>query len=195
VNANDILSALPLRAGHFLLESGYHSNLWVTLDSLFVDPERVAPLVTALAEKLRPYDVTAVCGPMVGGAFLALMMARELGKRFYFTNLRPASVPGLFEAEYVLPPELRRMVIGERVALVDDAISAGSSVRATKSALDQARASTVVGAALITFGETGKDYFKQQGIPVESLDHRELAMWQPDDCPLCRAGEPFVRPE
>ena len=194
MSANTILSILPAHAGHFLLESGYHSNLWVTLDTLFVDVNKVAPLVTALAEKLRPYDVTAVCGPMVGGAFLGLAMARELGKRFYFTTPRPASADGLFKMEYALPLDLHRMVEGERVALVDDAISAGSSVRATKSSLDHAGASTVVVAALMTFGDTGKDYFKKQGIPVEALDHREFAMWKPEECPLCRSGEPFVRP-
>jgi len=35
---------------------------------LFVDVNKLAPLVTALAEKLRPYDVTAVCG-LRGPAF------------------------------------------------------------------------------------------------------------------------------
>src|SRR5918994_1280248 len=37
VSDGDILSQLPSGDGHFLLESGYHSNLWVTLDALFVD--------------------------------------------------------------------------------------------------------------------------------------------------------------
>ncbi len=86
------------------------------------------------------------------------------------------------------------MVKGERVALVDDAISAGSSARATKSALDDAGASTVVAAALITFGDTGVDYFTRHGIRVEALNHREFMMWKPDQCPLCRTGEPLVGP-
>jgi orotate phosphoribosyltransferase len=194
VSDGDILSQLPIRDGHFLLESGYHSNLWVTLDALFVDATRVAPLVASLAQKLRAHDVTAVCGPMIGGAFLALAVARNLDRRFYFTIQQHASADGLLTAEYVLPPELFRMVHGERVALVDDAISAGSSVRASKAALDAAGAVTVVAGALITFGVTGENYFKAQGIPVETLEHRDLAMWKPEECPLCRAGIPFERP-
>jgi orotate phosphoribosyltransferase len=99
---------LPVHTGHFLLESGYHSNVWSNLDGLFVDFRKVAPLVSALAEKLQNYDVTAVCGPMVGGALLASAVARELGKRFYFTNRSAVSAAGLMSAEYVLPPEPSR---------------------------------------------------------------------------------------
>jgi orotate phosphoribosyltransferase len=191
---SDILSALPGRDGHFLLESGYHSNLWVPLDGLFRDPTKAALLVTALAAKLSSYEVTAVCGPTVGGAFLALAVARELGKRFYFTVPRPSPAGGLFKVEYALPPELHRMVKGERLAVVDDAISAGSSARATKSALDDAGASTIVAAALMTFGDTGVNYFARHGIPIEFLSQREFMMWKPDECPRCRSGEPLVDP-
>jgi orotate phosphoribosyltransferase len=194
VSDGDVLSQLPIREGHFLLESGYHSNLWVALDAVFVDPRSVAPLVTALAEKLRAYDMTAVCGPMVGGAFLALAVARELDTRFYFTVQRHATAHGLLTAEYFLPPELLRRVRGDRVALVDDAISAGSSVRASKLALDTAGAVTVVAGALMTFGVTGESYLRAQGIPFETLERREFTMWKPEECPLCRADVPFERP-
>jgi orotate phosphoribosyltransferase len=85
------------------------------------------------------------------------------------------------------------MVEGERVALVDDAISAGSSVRATKSVLDKAGALTVVAGALITFGDTGQCYFNKHGIPVEAIEHREFTMWNPDQCPLCASGEPLLQ--
>jgi len=41
----DIFDALPSRRGHFALESGYHTDLWITLDALFVDPASLAPHV------------------------------------------------------------------------------------------------------------------------------------------------------
>ncbi len=109
----DILAALPARRGHFLLESGYHTDLWLTLDALFVDPLRVAPLVAALAHRLRPHEVSAVCGPLLGGAFLAEALAMILGVGFYYTESRPAPTHAeLFEAEYQLPPALRPRVRG-----------------------------------------------------------------------------------
>jgi orotate phosphoribosyltransferase len=63
-----ILEALPCRHGHFLLESGYHSDLWFSLDALFLDPHVLAPHVAALASLVRPYGVSAICGPLLGGA-------------------------------------------------------------------------------------------------------------------------------
>ena len=37
------------RRGHFRLESGHHSDLWLDLDPLFADPRAVDPFVTALS--------------------------------------------------------------------------------------------------------------------------------------------------
>jgi hypothetical protein len=33
----------PVREGPFLLESGYHANLWLDLDALFINPCALAP--------------------------------------------------------------------------------------------------------------------------------------------------------
>jgi len=185
----DILAALPVRRGHFLLESGYHTDLWFTLDALFVNPLSVEPLIAALADRLRRHEISAVCGPLLGGAFLAQSIATTLGVGFYYSESRPAPASaGLFTTEYQLPPELRRRVRGQRVAVVDDIISAGSSVRATVAALTVAGASTAVVAALVVLGDAAVVYFADQGVPVETLQQREFVLWQPSDCPLCRAG-------
>jgi orotate phosphoribosyltransferase len=194
--AIDILEALPARHGHFLLESGYHTDVWLTLDALFVDPARVGPLIGALAERLHAHSVSAVCGPLLGGAFLAHAIASILGIGFYYTEPAPVSAgPGLFKAEYRLSPELRRRISGQRIAIVDDFISAGSSVRATIAALTDTDVSIAVVGALVVLGRTGLDYFAAQGVPVESLGCRHLALWKPAECPLCRAGSPLDDPE
>ena len=49
----------PARHGHFLLESGDHTDLWVTLDALFVDPAVIALCVTTLADQLHAHTPTA----------------------------------------------------------------------------------------------------------------------------------------
>jgi orotate phosphoribosyltransferase len=71
LSAAGFRSLVSGRQGHFVLESGYHTNLWLELDNLFARPSRIAPWVRSLADKLRPYELDAVCGAMVGGAFLA----------------------------------------------------------------------------------------------------------------------------
>lgn len=83
-----ILDTLPARRGHFLLESGYHSDLWFSLDALFLDPHAIAPVVDRLADLLRPYSVSAICGALLGGAFLAQALAMRMGLHFYYTQLR-----------------------------------------------------------------------------------------------------------
>lgn len=97
----DLLKELPARPGHFLLESGCHADQWFGLDALFVSPREIAPLVTALAARLRPHGASAVCGPLLGGAFLAQALATGLGTDFFYSE--PAgrrSGTGLFTAEY-----------------------------------------------------------------------------------------------
>jgi len=135
---------LPTRQGHFRLESGYHTDVWITLDALFTDLRGVAASVDHLAERLRPYDLAAICGPFVGGAFLALLLAERLNAKFVYTQPADLDPGAMFGARYSLTPELARQVAGCRVAVVDDMISAGSSVRATIDAIQAARASVVV---------------------------------------------------
>jgi len=186
---DDILEALPARRGHFLLESGYHTDLWFTLDALFVSPRDVAPLVTALADRLRPHGASAVCGPLLGGAFLAQAVATVLGVDFFFSEPAPRrSETAFYAAEYRLPSALEHRIRGARVALVDDVISAGSSVRATAAALAAAGASTEAVGTLLALGKKAVGDFAGRGVPFEALGRRDFTMWEPGVCPLCRTG-------
>lgn len=74
------------RHGHFLFESGHHGELWLDLERLFLHPERVAPFAERLAERIARHHVTAVCGPLVEGAFVALSVAAKLGVPFTYSE-------------------------------------------------------------------------------------------------------------
>jgi orotate phosphoribosyltransferase len=97
------LGLAKARRGHFRLESGHHSGLWLDLDGLFADAEAVAPFVAVLCEELQTHAVDVVCGALVGGAFLAQLLARELGTEFAFTERLHSTSPGLYGARYRLP--------------------------------------------------------------------------------------------
>ena len=187
-----LLDLVSGRRGHFRLESGHHGELWFNLDALFAEPRRVAPLVTALAESIRPHDVAIVCGPLLGGAFLAQLIAHALGVEFCFTErLIPAHATGMYRARYVLPSAFSERVRGRRVAMVDDVMSAGSALGGTFTELKVHAAQPVVVGALLVLGVAGADYFKTLGIPVEAVARDRYDLWLPESCPLCDADVPL----
>lgn len=179
------------RRGHFRLESGLHGGLWLDLDPLFSRPEAIDPYVGVLADSLRPHAPDAVCGPLLGGAFLAQRVAQLLGVEFWYTERHlPREPRELFAAQYLLPDSLRTRA-GRRVALVDDVMSAGSALRGTFTELEAHGARAVAAGALLVLGSVGASYFAERGIPVEAVFRDDYAVWPPDACPLCAAGEPL----
>lgn len=186
-----LMNLVAARHGHFRLESGYHSTLWLELDSLFADPRAIAPFVGELSDKIRPYDVSVVCGPLLGGAFLAQLVAHALDVEFCFTErVAPADTTGLYGVRYVLPSAFHARVRGKRVAIVDDVMSAGSALRGTHAALNDQGATTVVAGALLVLGRRGVDFFSKREIEVESVGTDVFDLWPPDECPRCAAGDP-----
>jgi orotate phosphoribosyltransferase len=191
-SAAAFLALVGGRQGHFGLESGYHSRLWLDLGSLFADPRSIEPFVTGLADALRPYEVSVVCGPLLGGAFLAQLLAQRLGTEFSFAEREmPAQARGLYRARYRTPAALAARVTGKRLAIVDDVMSAGSALRGTYADLRAHGATCVVAGALLVLGSTGADFFAREGIPVEATARRDFELWEPARCPLCAAGVPL----
>ncbi|MDQ6653933.1 MAG: orotate phosphoribosyltransferase [Acidobacteriota bacterium] len=158
------------RRGHFRLESGHHGALWLDLDALFAQPRRIAPFVATVAEALRPHAVSAVCGPLLGGAFLAQLIAHALAVEFCFTErVMPGQRRGLYQARYLLPSAFVPRLRGKRVAMVDDVMSAGSALRGTDRELKAHDAQPVVAGALLVLGSTGAGFFLEAGIAVEAV--------------------------
>src|SRR5947207_283353 len=186
------LNIVSGRRGHFRLESGHHSALWLDLDALFADPKAIQPFVAALVSSLRSHDVSAVCGPLLGGAFLAQLVARELGAEFCFTErVMPREPGGMYQARYRLPNAFQHRVRGKRVAIVDDVMSAGSALRGTYAELQARRAQPVVAGAPLVLGDVGANYFAELGVPVVAAARDAYELWAPADCPLCANGLPL----
>jgi orotate phosphoribosyltransferase len=190
--ASAFLKIVSGRRGHFRLESGHHGALWLELDALFAEPKRIEPFVSRLVSALRPHDVAAVCGPLLGGAFLAQLVARDLGAEFCFTErVMPPESGGLYRARYVLPRAFRSRLRAKRVAIVDDVMSAGSALRGTYAELETLGAVPVVAGALLVLGTVGASYFAERGVPVEAVAREDYELWSPAECPLCAAGKPL----
>ncbi len=179
------------RRGHFRLESGHHSALWLDLDALFAESGSIAPFVAGLSGQLRPYEINVVCGPLLGGAFLAQLVAQALGAEFAFTQRQPSTGDGLYDARYELPQVYQTRLRGHRVAIVDDVMSAGSALRGTYAALRAHGAIPVVAGALLVLGDVGAGFFAQEHLPVAAVLRDVYDLWTPGTCPLCATRQPL----
>jgi orotate phosphoribosyltransferase len=190
-----MLELVAARRGHFQLESGHHGGLWLDLDTLFADSRRIAPFVERLSAALRSYEPSIVCGPLLGGAFLAQLVAQALGVEFCFTErVMPSGNAGLYRARYRLPPAFADRLRGQPTAVVDDVLSAGSALHGTCVELDAHAATPVVAGALLVLGTVGADRLAERGVPLESVARQPYDMWPPASCPLCAAGSPLEEP-
>ena len=154
------------RKGHFLLESGHHGDLWLDLESLCLRPQRVQIVAAELAEPLSKLGVDAVCGPLVEGAFVALMVALLLNVQFTYSERFARVAEGrLFPAGYRVPAPLHEGLRGKRVAIVNDVINAGSAMRGTFADLQNCGAVVVDISALLVFGTAADAAITAQGLP------------------------------
>ena len=188
----ELVSLLGARSGHFRLESGHHGDLWLDLEPLYLRPGRLRGFAAELARRLRPHDVGAICGPLVGGSFLAQMVALELDSEFLFAEqfARPKG-DGLYPVGYRIPEALRSAARGKRVAVVDDVINAGSAVRGAFGELLDCGARPVAIGSLMVLGVPASRFAEDQAVALESLASLPNTLWEPSSCPLCASGVPL----
>jgi orotate phosphoribosyltransferase len=191
----DISHLFAERRGHFVFESGHHGDLWLELERLCLRPAILRPFAARLARWVREQQAEIACGPLNEGAFLALLVAAELDVEFVYTE-RFAPPPTdrdttqLFPVEYRLPAVLQDIVQGRRVAIVNDVINAGSAVRGTAANLAIHGAQLVGITCLLTLGPAAQEFARQLSVPLHQLAARDMNLWTPLDCPLCRDGVP-----
>ena len=174
------------RRGHFDLGTGYHGDLWLDLDALFLRPSRLRPYVEWLAERLREHSPDAVCGPLEGGAFLAYAVADLLRVTFLPGYRSPGQATG-----YHLP-SVPGGIGGWRVAVVDDAVNAGTAVAACLRELRAQGAVPVAVAALLALGEASAMVPASLGVPFYPAGTMPSRAWPAPECPLCADGVPVT---
>jgi orotate phosphoribosyltransferase len=187
-----LLSVVSGRQGHFQLESGHHGDLWFQLETLCLNAREIRPFAVRLAEQLASQNVEVVCGPLVEGAFVALLVSLELGCDFvYAERFADTTRGGLFPVDYRLPKALEPTVKGKRVAIVNDVINAGSAVRGTFFDLQAHGADVVAIGALLGLGDAILEFAGEQQVTVALLERMPNNLWTPSECPLCASGVPL----
>ena len=165
--------------GHFLLSSGRHSGAYCQMAYLQQYPDKCAEVMAHVAEKLKDTDVDVIVGPAMGGIVYAYELGRQLGKRAIFTE-RENNVMTLRRGF-----EIKK---GEKVLITEDVVTTGKSSMETAKVIEEL-GGEVVGIACIVDRRVN-DIF----CPVYSAMQLEIATYEADECPLCKAGIPLVKP-
>lgn len=163
--------------GHFLLTSGRHSDTYMQSAKLFVHPEEAVKIVSALAEKLAPYKPDMVVSPAVGGIILGYELSKQLGVTNIFAERENGEMT--FRRGFALEK-------GKRVVVAEDVVTTGGSVKEVIELCKKSGAE-VVACASVVDRSNGKVEFSVPYVPLLSM---EVTSWEPDECPLCKAGAP-----
>lgn len=166
-----------LLEGHFLLTSGRHSGKYLQCARIFRHPKYSEELCAALAEQYANEGVQVVIGPAMGAVQMAYEVSRALKCENFFTE-RENGAMALRRGFEVTP--------GMKVLVVEDVVTTGGSVREVIE-LVKAAGGDVVGVGSIVDRTGGKIDF---GVPYKAVISMDVASYEPDDCPLCKAGAP-----
>jgi orotate phosphoribosyltransferase len=172
--------------GHFRLTSGLHSPEYLQCALVLQHPRHAEHFGRMLAAELSKLDpartVDLVASPAIGGLIIGHEVARALGARFIFTERDPTGKMTLRRGFAVEP--------GETAVVVEDVITTGGSTREVAEIL-KAAGVRVTGAGSIIDRSGGA---ADVGVPRVALKTLEVVAYPPEDCPLCRAGEPVIKP-
>jgi orotate phosphoribosyltransferase len=170
-----------LLEGHFRLTSGLHSSGYLQCALVLQFPAHAEACGAEIADRVRTLGAQAVLSPALGGIVIGQEVGRALGVRAMFAERQDGRL--MLRRGFSLAP-------GERVLVVEDVVTTGTSTRET---IDVARAAgaQIVGAASIIDRSGGQ---QNLDVPYHSLATVSLPTYQPDVCPMCAAGQPVVKP-
>jgi len=185
-----------LLSGHFILSSGKHSPNYLQSAKVLEDPKTAQKLATALAEQIKKsgIKIDTVCAPALGGVIAGYELARALGVRSIFVERKEGSM------------QLRRgfeVAEGENILICEDIITTGGSAMEAAAIMQELGANVVAFAALANRG-----FCKREGSNIEpkvecklpkdtpffALADFEFEIYEPSECPLCKAGSKAIKP-
>jgi orotate phosphoribosyltransferase len=170
-----------LLKGHFRLTSGLHSPVYWEKFRVLQFPNYTEPLCRMIADHFRSQNVQVVAGPTTGGIILAFEVARQLGVRGIFAEKEGEERS--FRRGFTVNPD-------ERVLIVDDILTTGSSIREVIAAVKKLHGNIIGIGVLVDRSEQATDF----GFPFFSCHHSATVTYRPEECPLCAAKVPLIKP-
>jgi orotate phosphoribosyltransferase len=174
-------SAGAIKKGHFLLASGLHSPVYWEKFRILQHPHLTEKLCRFIVHRFRGQKIDVVAGPTTGGIILAFETARQLKVRGIFAEKEGET--RVFRRGFEIAP-------GERVLIVDDILTTGSSLRETISAVNKLGGIITGIGVLVDRSEKNLDF----NLPFFSCLRAPTIAYSPRECPLCAAHIPLAKP-
>jgi orotate phosphoribosyltransferase len=170
-----------LLKGHFQLTSGLHSPVYWEKFRVLQFPNYTEPLCRMIADHFHNQKAQVVAGPTTGGIILAFEVARQLGVRGIFAEKEGEERS--FRRGFTVNPD-------ERVLIVDDILTTGSSIREVIAAVKKLHGNIIGIGVLVDRSEQATDF----GFPLFSCHRSATVAYRPEECPLCAAEVPLIKP-
>lgn len=174
-------SSGALLDGHFLLTSGKHSERYVQCAALLSRPDLAIEFMKDIEAHYQDERVQTVVAPALGGIIVSYEIARLLGARAMFLEREEGKMA------------LRRgfhIEQGERVLIVEDVITTGSSVLEVYDEVEKNGGTALGFTSIVNRSEERFD----PDLPYYFCVKMDIPIYVPAVCPLCKKGVPLVKP-
>jgi len=166
-----------LQDGHFILNSGLHSQYYFQKFRILENTEVTTLLCKMIADHFKDSGIEWVIGPTTGGIVIAFEVARQMDLH-----------TGIAE-EYKGERTIRRGydIKGKKVLVVDDVMTTGKSLVETIDAVKKKDA-YVAGVGVLIDRSVDKmpfEYFATYAKVVENF--------KVEECPLCKSSVPLSK--
>ncbi|MBV8573077.1 MAG: orotate phosphoribosyltransferase [Acidobacteriaceae bacterium] len=173
--------------GHFRLTSGLHSGEYLQCAKVLAFPDYAEQLGKLLAAKISAWLGEArpqtVVSPAMGGIIIGHEVARALRARAIFMERDPDFNQMTLRRGFEVAP-------GEEIIVIEDVITTGGSTKEVVRAMRALEGKVFAAGSIIDRSGGTADV----SVPHVSLESLHPMTYAPDECPLCSAGIPVVKP-
>jgi len=176
-----LLDTGALLNGHFKLTSGRHGAQYMQCAKVLQYPKHATYIAEVMANGFEGEEVDIVLAPAVGGIVIGHELARALGAKSLFTEREDGKMT--LRRGFVIPK-------GARVVIAEDVVTTGGSTREVM-AIAREHGAEIVGACSMV-DRTGGQI--DLGVKFVAAYSKEMVSYEPDECPMCKEGQPIVKP-
>lgn len=179
-----------MAGAHAELTSGKHSDGYINCSKLVTDPKLVEKIAAGIIEKLKAKpdfkQPDWVVGPAYGAIGYAYEVARQLGSKFGFTEVKYTD-EGKMQvlSRFDITPT-------ETVLVIEDVTTTGGSALKTVRVVEETGCTVLPMIGLI-MNWSGMDEI--DGYKIVSLVSGQMRVYSPEACELCKQGSHAVRPK